>query len=342
MKKIIRILFSLLFLINTSVFAADIEIQPTILSKTNNQDRIWVGAFQIVWNDFMNKIVHNPIRFREGTPTFVMELNQQTFTTDEISENCYYKYAGKIKHNTKKQISKGLRKKLKESSSLLDKLELTPRNDKYLIYAMLKKEFEFINAFDKLGTSAFKDEPAEFFGIGENSNKKVLGRGVEILFYNDPSDYAIKLLTTGCDEVFLYRNATNKPFNYIYSDMLKKQKNFTGKREFKKVDELKIPNISFFEEKVFEELTDKRIMGTNIVIDKAIESIKFDLNNKGIKLKAEAGLTAEVTSILPPEELVPRLFYFDDTFVIFLKEKEKSTPYFALRINDIKKFYNKK
>ena len=83
-------------------------------------------------------------------------------------------------------------------------------------------------------------------------------------------------------------------------------------------------------------------MGTNIVIDKAIESIKFDLNNKGIKLKAEAGLTAEVTSILPPEELVPRLFYFDDTFVIFLKEKEKSTPYFALRINDIKKFYNKK
>jgi len=44
---------------------------------------------------------------------------------------------------------------------------------------------------------------------------------------------------------------------------------------------------------------------------------------------------------LPPEEIVPRLFYFDDTFVIFLKEKEKKRPYFALRVNDITKFQNK-
>ena len=65
------------------------------------------------------------------------------------------------------------------------------------------------------------------------------------------------------------------------------------------------------------------------------------MNNKGIKLKSEAGLTAEVTSLLPPEELVPRLFYFDDTFVIFIKEKNKNKPYFALRVNDITKFQNK-
>ena len=82
-------------------------------------------------------------------------------------------------------------------------------------------------------------------------------------------------------------------------------------------------------------------MGTNLVINQAMESIKFDMNNKGIKLKSEAGLTAEVTSLLPPEELVPRLFYFDDTFVIFIKEKNKNKPYFALRVNDITKFQNK-
>ena len=79
-------------------------------------------------------------------------------------------------------------------------------------------------------------------------------------------------------------------------------------------------------------------MGTNIVISQAIESIKFNMNNKGVKIKSEAGLTAEVTSLLPPEELVPRLFYFDDTFVIFIKENKKNKPYFALRIDDITKF----
>ena len=120
--------------------------------------------------------------------------------------------------------------------------------------------------------------------------------------------------------------------------MQKKQKAFRGDITFRKIDELKIPNITLSEEKVFEELTNRRIMGTNLVINQAMQTIKFDMNNKGGKLKSEAAMTVMTTSLLPPEELVPRLFYFDDTFVIFLKEKEKKVPYFALRINDITKF----
>ena len=338
MKKILGLLLAVLIFMNTQAYASGIYVQPTMSSRTNAQDRVWVGAFQLVWNDFMDKIVHNYIRFREGTPAIVFELNKQSFNTDDISETAYYKYAGKVKKNTKKQIEKGIRKKFKESSEILDNLDLTARNDMFVIYAMLKKDFEFVHSFDKLGHSAFGDGiMAEYFGIGPNSDK-ALGQGVEILFYNDPSDYAVKLVTRGNDEVYLYKNASNKSFNYIYIDMLKKQKMFTGNPYFKKVDELKVPNISFFEEKVFDELTNRRIMGTNLVINKALESIKFDMNNKGVKLKTEAGLTAEVTSLLPPEELVPRLFYFDDTFVVFLKEQGKDKPYFALRINDIRKF----
>ena len=83
-------------------------------------------------------------------------------------------------------------------------------------------------------------------------------------------------------------------------------------------------------------------MGTNLVINQAMQTIKFNMNNKGVKLKSESGLTAEVTSLLPSEELVPRLFFFDDTFVIFLKEKDKQNPYFALRVNNIDKFQEKK
>lgn len=338
MKKILSLLISIMFLGNIQAYAKDIEVLPTINSRSAAQDRVWVGTFQLVWNDFMDKIVYNPIRFREGTPNSVMELNQQSFTINDISNNSYYKYTGKIKKNTKRQISKGLRKTLKESSDIINKLDLEPRNDKYIIYAMLKKDFEFINAFDKLGNSAFNDVPAEYFGINNDSNKQLLGRGVQVLFYNDPSDYAVKLLTTGSDEVILYKNSTNKAFNLLYTDLCIKQKKFKGEQTFKKVDELKIPNINFFEEKIFDEMINKRIMGTNIVISQAIESIKFNMNNKGVKIKSEAGLTAEVTSLLPPEELVPRLFYFDDTFVIFIKENKKNKPYFALRIDDITKF----
>jgi len=341
MKKLITLLIGLFLLTNIQVLASDIEVQPTIFSRSIAQDRVWVGTFQLVWNDFMDKIVHNPVRFREGNPTLVKELNRQSFTVNDISENCYYKYAGKVKKDTKKQIAKAIRKKFKESSDILDKLDLTPRADMFVIYAMLKKDFEFINAFDKLGRSSFgEDSIAEYFGIGSESNK-ALGKGVEVLFYNDSNDYAVKLSTVSSDEIYLYKNGTNKAFNLLYSDMHKKKKAFTGDTSFNKADELKVPNISLFEEKVFEELTNRRIMGTNLVINQAMETIKFDMNYKGIKLKSEAAMTVMTTSLLPPEEIVPRLFYFDDTFVIFLKEKEKKRPYFALRVNDITKFQNK-
>ena len=341
MKKLVGLLVSVMLFANIQVQAASIEVQPTMFSRTNAQDRVWVGSFQLVWNDFVNKIVFNPVRFREGTPSIVGDLNRQTFTTEDISESSYYKYAGKVRKNTKKQITKAIKKKFKESSDLLDKIDLTTRGDMYFIYAMFKKDFEFLNAFDKLERSAFgQDYVAEYFGINENSDK-ALGKGVEVLFYNDTNDFAVALKTTGNDEVYLYRNASNKPFNFIYSDMIKKQKAYEGRSDFRKQDELKVPNISFFEEKSFEELVDRRVMGTNLVINQAMQTIKFDMNHKGVKLKSEAGLTAVVTSLMPPEELTPRMFYFDDTFVIFLKEKDKNKPYAALRVNDITKYQTK-
>ena len=45
----------------------------------------------------------------------------------------------------------------------------------------------------------------------------------------------------------------------------KKEKAFEGEKEFRDIDELKVPNIKFFVEKSFDELAGKRIMGTNLV-----------------------------------------------------------------------------
>ena len=338
MKKLFGLLIALTISANLLVSASSIEVLPTLYSKTNAQDRVWVGTFQLVWNDFMDKIVHNPIRFREGTPILVNELNQQSFTMEDISDKSYYKYAGKVGKKTKKQISKAIKKKFKETSDLLDKLELTPRGDMYLVYAMLCKNFEFVNEFDKLEHSLFgQNSVANYFGIDKNSDNS-LGNGVRVLFYNNSDDYAVALLTKDNEEVYLYKNSSNKPFNFLWKDLEKKMLTFNGNQRFMSIDELKVPNIDFFEEKNFEELTKRRIMGTNLVINQAMETIKFSMDNKGVKLKSEGALTAVTTSLLPPEELVPRMFYFDDTFVIFLKESDKSKPYFALRVNDITKF----
>ena len=336
MKKIFSTLILSIFLLNIQNCYAAIEVLPTMYSRSNAQDKVWVASFQLVWDDFINKVVFNPVRFREGTPMMVHELNMQSFNEDDLSEKSYYKMCGKVNKNTKKQITKAIKKKFKETSDLLDKLDLTPRNDMLIVYAMLKKDFEFLNEFDKLERSLFgQDQIAEYFGISGTS-KKALDNGVKVLFYNSPVDFAVLLTTNGDDEVYLYRNSANKSFSYLYGDMLKKQFMYKGDREFKNVDELKVPNIKFFEEKSFDKLANKRIMGTNLVINQAMETIKFNMNNKGVKLKSEAALTVMTTSLAP--EVTPRNFYFDDTFVIFLKEKGKKNPYFALRVNDISNY----
>lgn len=334
MKRIILSVLTALLLFSPS-FAANVDILPTMSSKTNVQDRVWVGTFQLVWNDFMDKIAFNQIKFPAGTPVIVNELNRQDFTEDDISSDSYYKYLGNIKKNTKKVIAKAIKRKFNETSDILDQLDLTPSKQRFIVYAMLKKDFKFVVPFDKLGIAPFRNMEAEYFGISKESRKE-LDDGVEVLFYDSPSDFAVKLDTEGDDEVYLYKTANTKTFNYIYEDMLKKQEGYQGSLKFGEEDELKVPNLKFFEEKIFEEICGSRVKGTNLVIDQAMETVRFNMDNTGVELKSEAALIAKMTALLPTEE--PRYFYFDDTFVVFLKEKNKSKPYFALRVHDISKF----
>ena len=163
----------------TVVYGANIDILPTMQSKSNVQDRVWVGTFQIVWNDLMDKLVGGEVKFFAGNPDSANELNKKEFTTSDISDKCYYKYFGKITYGTKKTIEKAIKKKFNEKSDILDKLDLTPGKGRFIIYAMLKKDFEFLNAFDKLGKSNFRDKKAEFFGIGKRSDDK-LRKGVHV------------------------------------------------------------------------------------------------------------------------------------------------------------------
>jgi hypothetical protein len=266
----------------------------------------------------------------------VQELNKQAFKENQLSDKSYYTMTGKVKKNTKKQIAKAIKKKFNETSDLLDKLDLTARNDMLIVYAMLKKDFMFTQAFDKLGKSKFgEDQEAEYFGIAHWSDN-ALGSGVEILFYNSPDDFAVKLSTRDNDEVLLYRNDSNKPFSYLYGDMNKKALSYEGTKTFNDIDELKVPNLKFFEEKSFDEITGKRIMGTNLVINQAMETVKFNMDHKGVELKSEAAMTVMKMSIM--EDIKPRLFNFDDTFVLFLKEEGKRSPYFALRVSDISNY----
>ena len=145
------------------------------------------------------------------------------------------------------------------------------------------------------------------------------------------NDFGVRLQTKEGEEVILYRTDNNNSFDQIYQEFLEKEKNYTGSREFLEPDEISIPYIHADANIRYDELCDKEIKGTNgLYILNAIQTVQFNLNEKGGNVTSEAGLQDMYLSISDN----PRYFKFTDRFVLFLKEKDKEKPYFAMSVDD--------
>ena len=123
-----------------------------------------------------------------------------------------------------------------------------------------------------------------------------------------------------------------------YSKMKLVQKE--GNRNFNKKDEFKTPFINFNVKKEYNELSNiifTSKSGNEYMIYKAIQTISFSLDEKGGRIKSEATIDAMKTTAMENYE-EKRYFNVDSTFVLFLKEEGKDRPYFAARIDDIRKY----
>ena len=310
-----------------------IEVLPTMNTQSTAQNRIWVGTFQLVWNELTDKIVKAPVKFLDFDSQMANNLNQKQFKKSNLNEKSYYVKSGIVSPALKAEIEKNIKSKFHETSDILKMFDFTYNPEKIFVYAMLKKDFRFTNAFDKLATGNFgnSQEKVKYFGINDNSNPK-LYKNVNVLFYNNDNDFAVKLYTKGKDEVLLYRTNDDKTFDKYYAELNDKTAKYSGDKNFVKNDTLTIPDIKLYQETSFNELEGHQIVGTNMQIDKTIETVDFRMNNKGVKLKSEAAIMLRCMSLAPSEG---RDFTFNNNFVLFLIEKNQNTPYYAMKVSDV-------
>lgn len=203
-------------------------------------------------------------------------------------------------------------------------------------YAMLKKDFKFLESFDKLSESVFgsvSNEKVKYFGIDSNSEGK-LYKNVSVLFYNSSDDYAVKLNTKTNDKVILYRTDDDKKFNEYFKDINEKDKAYNERKYFGHYDRLKVPDISLFLTTNFPDVEGRKIKNSDFKIDQTIETIDFKMNNEGVKLKSEAAIMMKATSAGGPPPKI-RYFYFDKKFILFLIEDGKNVPYYAMKVTDV-------
>lgn len=301
------------------------------------EDTAWCGTFNLIWNDLKNDLAKQDIVF---TPQLklVENLNKETFNTSYLSEDSYYKTYGIPSIQLKEKIEKEIKEKFNETSDILDSFDWENAGpEDYFLYSMLKKEFEFSKQFTELPNGKFGNyENVKYFGINSSTDENVREQ-VEVLYYNSKDDFAIKLKTKTDDEVIISKGNTQNTFKEIYEEIQKNNQNYKDNKALTKNDTLQIPNIDFNVKKEYEELennTFKFSNGEEYKIDKALQTIQFNLDKKGGKIRSEAGMMVNKSSLLQDK---PREFLVNDTFCIFLKEKNKELPYFASKISDITK-----
>lgn len=316
-------------------FTGKASITPTYISQLSTMDtnKVWCGTFNLVWNDFMNDVIGRKIEFEDGPSKLADELNKQSFKADQLSENSYFKIYGQaMGDDLRNKIQNGIKQKFNEDSKLVDRIDWNDSNG-YVLYAMLKKEFNFLEPFSTaMESMKFNNSETRVkcFGV-DCSTKPDASKNVEILFYNSEKDFAIKLKTKEGEEVILYKTTgENKSFEENYEEVKKKQSSYSGKATFEKEDMLRIPFIKVNDEINYDELCGREIKNSKYYIKQALQTIDFELNNVGGSVKSEAVIDATNKAIIKNS----RKMILDSDFILYLKEENKQQPYFALKVDN--------
>ena len=331
------ILGKIAFLTKEQQTFKDTNMQVVLsLEDEMNDNAIWCGTFNLVWNDLKNEIVKQDIVFTPQKQV-IDNLNHETFRKEHLREDSYYKVLGPFTKELKIKIEQELMEKFQEKSAILDDFNWENRDPKdYFLYAMLKKEFTFHKAFDDLGTNHFgENQTATYFGISKKTNKEVREQ-VEVLQYKNEDNFAIKMRTKEDEEVIIVKGSKEQTFQSIYEQAIKKKEDVVS--SFGTKDTLKIPAMKLRLKKEIEEVENQDFLtsaGESYHIQKAVQTIDVDISKNGGKIKSEAGMDVKWNGAQIEEA---RNLNVDDTFVIFLKEKEKDTPYFAMKVSDITQF----
>lgn len=294
----------------------NITMNPSYQSTLdeNTINNLWVGTLDLAWKDLEDKIGLNKIELEGEMPQIANDLNESTFSKEMLNPNDY-------KINVERTVTNG-----------------------YKIDATLNKELNFLESFDNFSdykwTFGNSEEYIKYFGINNASPEK-MNKNVEILFYNKlnndsllSNDMAIKLKTKEGDEIILYRTDDKKSFDEYYEDIRAKTKNYEGRTEFSEEDELRIPYVNVNGMINYNQLYEKKIKNSKgLYIYDVIQNVNFNLNEKGCNLSSKATMVTEYMSIGSDTKLC----YFQDTFIVFMKEANSDKPYFALKVdnNDI-------
>lgn len=302
----------------------------TPFSKGRNM--LWCATLQVAWNELC-ALAGEDIRMDREDPTVAL-LNRRKVKKEQLDPKTYYAKACSANDDALDKIRQDLSDTFKGSASpeLLPSTGSLPPGS-FIAYAYLFANLPFEWAFDRHDFPLkFNDTPVECFGIAQyiKSHEKERLAATQLLIYTtDPEqDVIIELKTRRSDHhLYLAMVQPRSTLGETATEVLGRVKELKPS-SLHEMASLLLPVIDFDLTREYAELTDRPLrVGKmdGLPIGRALQQIRFKLDERGAVLKSEAYFEALCSC---PDII------FNKPFLVLLQYKDNEMPYFAAWIDN--------
>ncbi len=314
---------------------------------------VWSPLFQATWDAIKEKTGGQPAKI-EPPNELMTKLDSFVFDAKSVMpENCWKVWAGPATQDFMTQVNREATAITKEKdgpftmqggpSGSIAAFGLLAREVEYErpLYRSKKKAMDFATSAGPIA--------AQFFGVaGEHSAG--FGNTIRVLSYEpDGKSHAVELLCENSSEsVIFYLPPAAQDFSEA-CDVIRAWKNgykpdpmlggANNDPTLHQNDSLQVPyaNLAVTSEfsELYTSLRHPKSGGMPWQIYRAEQVTRFDLDERGAKVRVEASLeAAPFGEPPPPPPMIPRNFIYDRPFFIFLWRDKAEWPYFGAWIGD--------
>jgi len=309
------------------------NLREPIVEGTN---LLWCATFPLAWNEMLD-VIGMDVQFTDMAeqPAAVLALNDRLVTEDDLDDESYVAMAGLLQDGIVEQIQQAMGAKFPDvTPSLPVPAGADPQS--IVAYSYLFKNLLFPKPFERLDDPlSFDGEEILCFGLsGKSDADSDLLSQVSILDYVSDDDFVIELKTQSeADQVILAKVQPQATLEDTIENVLTREPD-PWIRSFNDSDVLKVPMMNYDVRRSFDELTlhPFPVVGLEAdeyYIDTALQSIRFELNEAGVRLESEAFIFG-----LPSSSPEPRYLVFDKPFLLMMKLRDADQPYFAMWVDN--------
>jgi hypothetical protein len=310
----------------------------------SGRNAVYCANFQLAWDRLREDIIRAPVELA-GAPEMVRELNQRVFPRDSLADDACVAMAGWLSGGILDSIRSQMAAKFPAFTSRFLPEAEKAGTEGLVAYAYLQKRLPFSMDFDRLKQplrfhAADGDTEVASFGIEDfathDPREKSLRQQVAVLDYVGPDDFVLKLMPQQ-DTIVLAKVPRAATLAETLTAVQTRIAQPLGRHVQKELDieeRLVIPLLSLFVERKYTELIGRTLLNpgaTPQFIEDARQLIRFQLDESGAILDAEAGVVTLNGDHPPPE---PRRFVFDRPFLIYLQQRQAQQPYFVMWVEN--------